>query len=73
MTFEVETDVRWCSDTGEIHYRKPEGGGIFESEWEELSEYSDLYKKLRENFLNKYERREQPSNRMNWTQASKFQ
>ena len=73
VTFEIETDVRWCPETGEICYRKPEGGGFFESEWEEISEYSDLYKRLLSNFRKKYQQPNKSNrNRTNWTTASRF-
>lgn len=73
VTFEVETDVRWCPETEEIQYRKSEEVGFFESEWKEVGEYSNLYKKLRENFRQKYEQPNRPKrNRTNWTTASKY-
>jgi len=73
VQFEVETDVKWCPSTGEIFYRKPKDTGFFEKEWEEVTEYTDLYKKLLANFQRKYQspqRRGNPNNRTKWTTAS---
>lgn len=72
--FEIETDVKWCPDTDEIYYRTPEETSMFEKEWKEVSEYSDLYQKLLSNFKRKYERPAiNENNRTQWTQASKNQ
>lgn len=69
--FEIETDVKWCPETDEIYYRTPENTSFFEKEWKEISEYSDLYERLLENFKRKYQSRKQPVNRTQWTRASK--
>lgn len=71
VSFEVETDVKWCPETDEIFYRTPEDTGFFDKEWKEISEYSDLYEKILSNFIKKYKRSTAKSKRMNWTQASK--
>lgn len=71
VSFEVETDVKWCPETDEIFYRTPEDTGFFDKEWKEISEYSDLYEKILNNFIKKYKRSTVKSKRMNWTQASK--
>lgn len=74
VRFEIETDVKWCPDTDEIFYRTPEDTSMFKKEWKEISEYSDLYDRFRQNFRQKYVINEnRKSNRTNWTQASKFQ
>ncbi len=70
--FKVETDVKWCPNTDEIYYRTPEETSMFEKEWKEVSEYSDLYAKLLSNFNRKYKQSGiEQNNRTNWTQASK--
>jgi len=74
VRFEIKTDVKWCPDTGEIFYRTPEDTSMFQKEWKEISEYSDLYDRLYQNFRQKYiTNQNRNSNRTNWTQASKFQ
>lgn len=50
---QVESEVKWCPETDEI-YRKKEDVGIFEKEWKEITRHSDLYKRLLQNFKNKY-------------------
>lgn len=71
VRFEIETDVKWCPSTNEIFYRTPGDTGFFDKEWEEVSEYSDLYEKLLSNFKKKYERPARPpQQRTNWTTAS---
>ena len=70
VSFEVETDVKWCPETDEIFYRTPEDTGFFDKEWKEVSEYSDLYKKLLRNFRQKYQQpNKQNPNRTKWTTA----
>ena len=74
VKFKIKTDVKWCPDTDEIFYRTPEETSMFEKEWKEISEYSDLYDRLYQNFRQKYLINEnRKSNRTNWTQASRFQ
>jgi hypothetical protein len=71
VSFEVETDVKWCPKTDEIFYRTPEDTGFFDKEWKEVSEYSDLYEKLLRNFQQKYQQpNRQNPNRTKWTTAS---
>lgn len=52
--FEVETEVKWCPETNEILYRKPQNTGFFEEDWAQVTEHSDLYKKLLGNFKRKH-------------------
>lgn len=73
VQFEIETEVKWCPKTGEIFYRKSKETGFFEKEWEEVTEYTELYKKLLKNFRRKYrppQRRDRRNNRTKWTTAS---
>lgn len=70
--FKVETDVKWCPETDEIFYRKPKQTGMFEPDWKEISQYSDLYEKLLVNFRRKYQRTSNTqTNRTKWTRASR--
>lgn len=69
--FEIETDVKWCPKTDEIFYRTPEKTNMFQKEWIEVNQYSDLYKKLLNNFKRKYTRTPQTQkNRTKWTKAA---
>jgi len=52
---QMESEVRWCPQTNEI-FRKKQNAGIFEKEWEEITRYSSLHKRLLRNFKNKYVR-----------------
>jgi len=67
--FEVETEVKWCPRTDEIFYQKPQETGIFEDEWAQVTEHSDLYKRLLNNFRRKYndKSRNQTKTRTAWT------
>lgn len=69
---QVESEVKWCPETNEI-FRKKQNTGTFEEDWEELTRYSDLYKRLLQNFKNKYVRgRGNPGgdNKTDWTTLS---
>lgn len=71
VTFEIETDVKWCPSTDEIYHRNPEDVGMFDKDWIEISEYSDLYEKLLSNFRKKYQQpNRRNTNRTQWTTAS---
>ena len=50
---QVKSEVKWCPETGEI-FRKKQDTGMFEKEWEEITRYSNLHKRLLRNFENKY-------------------
>lgn len=52
---QVESEVKWCPETGEI-FRRKQNVSMFEEEWEEITKYSDLHKRLLQNFKNKYVR-----------------
>jgi hypothetical protein len=65
--FQIETDVKWCPTTDEIFYRNPKEGGMFSKDWIKVSEYSDLYKRLRSNFRQKYEQAPRPKQGRRWT------
>ena len=66
-TFEIETDVKWCPKTDEIYYRNPKASGMFDKEWTEVGEYTDLYKRLRRNFHEKYKQPRRQKKGRNWT------
>lgn len=68
VRFEVETDVKWCPQTDEIFYRKPQETGFFEEDWAEVTEYSDLYKRLLANFRRKHvQQPNRRTSRSKWT------
>jgi hypothetical protein len=72
IRFEIKTDVKWCPDTSEIFYRVPEDTSMFQKQWKEISEYSDLYDRLLQNFRQKYIlNANRNSNRTNWIKISK--
>lgn len=72
--FKVKTDVKWCPKTDEIFYRTPKNTNMFEKDWKEVSQYSDLYDRLLQNFKQKYRQTNQRKNqRTQWTKASKRQ
>lgn len=67
--FEVETEVKWCPETDEIFYRKPRNTSLLEEEWAEVTEHSDLYKRLLANFRRKHTQNsnQQTKRRTSWT------
>ena len=67
--FEVETEVKWCPETNEIFYRKPQSTSFFEEEWAQITEHSDLYKRLLANFRRKHIQNpnQQTKRRTSWT------
>jgi hypothetical protein len=74
VSFNVETDVKWCPKTDEIFYRTPKNTNMFQKDWKEVSQYSDLYDRLLQNFKQKYRQTNQTKNqRTQWTKASKRQ
>lgn len=61
-SFNVETDVKWCPDTDEIHYRNPKRTAS-NKDWVRVTEHTDLYKRLLSNFKNKYVLKEHSNNK----------
>jgi len=65
--FEIQTDVKWCPETDEIYYRNPKASGMFDKEWKEVTEYTELYKRLLRNFHRKYKQPKKRKEGRKWT------